>query len=152
MRILLSFTLIAAAVLPCAAKRVVTPEDYFAFESIADAHISPDGKQVAWVLTTVDQAKNRRETSIWVVGIDGQSAPRRLTAAGVNSNAPQWSPDGSHLAFLSTRGEGSERQIWMLPMDGGEAQMLTHVKNGVSAFRWSPDGKHFALTSRTGPS
>ena len=43
--------------------RGVTAEDYFAFESIGDAHISPDGKQVAYVLTTVDQKRNRRVTS-----------------------------------------------------------------------------------------
>jgi dipeptidyl aminopeptidase/acylaminoacyl peptidase len=153
MRILLPLALIAAAVAPASAdKRGVTPEDYFAFESIGDDHISPDGRQVAWVLTTVDQPKNRRDNSVWVVAADGQSAPRRLSAMGVNSNAPQWNPDGSRLAFLSTRGEAPERQIWILPMDGGEAQVLTHLKNGVAAFRWSPDGKHLVLTSRTGPS
>src|ERR1044071_2489717 len=85
------------------AKRGVTPEDYFAFENINDARISPDGKQVAYVVTTVDQKRNRRNASIWIVDIDGHSAPRRLTVEGVNSNSPRWSPDGSRLAFLSTR-------------------------------------------------
>src|SRR5438270_10210126 len=92
-----------AATATAFAKRGVTPEDYFAFESISDAHISPDGKQAAYVLTTIDQKRNRRNTSIWVVDIDGHSQPRRLTAEGVNSNSPRWSPDGSRLAFLSTR-------------------------------------------------
>src|SRR5215469_6424019 len=88
---------------PVFAKRGVTPEDYFAFENLNDAHISPGGKQVAYVLTTVDQKRNRRNTSIWVVDTNGGSAPRRLTAEGVNSNSPRWSPDGSRLAFLSAR-------------------------------------------------
>src|SRR5438552_18281667 len=89
-------------------KRGVTAEDYYAFENISDAHISPDGKQVAYALTIVDQKKNRRVTSIWAVSIDGLTAPRRLTAEGVNSTSPRWSPDGSRLAFLSSRGEPSE--------------------------------------------
>src|SRR5580658_4756789 len=88
-------------------RRGITAEDYFAFESIADAHISPDGKQVAYTLTTVDKAKNRRDSSIWVVAVDGRSTPRRLTAEGVNSSSPRWSPDGSRLAFVSTRTAGA---------------------------------------------
>src|SRR5882672_6236853 len=88
---------------PAFANRGITPEDYFAFQSVNDAHISPDGKQVAYVVTVVDQAKNRRNNSIWLVSTDGQNAPRRLTADGVNSTSPRWSPDGSRLAFLSTR-------------------------------------------------
>src|SRR5438046_1715235 len=125
-------------------KRGVTAEDYYAFENISDAHISPDGKQVAYALTIVDQKKNRRVTSIWAVSIDGLTAPRRLTAEGVNSTSPRWSPDGSRLAFLSSRGEPSEgqrAQICILRLDGGEAQVLTSLKNGVTGFQWSPDGK-----------
>ena len=146
--------LIAAALLPAAPpRRGVTSQDYLAFETISDPHISPDGKQVAYILTTIDAKKNRRDTSIWVVAIDGGSAPRRLSAEGFNSSSPRWSPDGSRLAFLSNReGEGSRPQICSLSMSGGEARVLTHVKNGVTAFQWSPDGKRFAALSRTGPS
>jgi dipeptidyl aminopeptidase/acylaminoacyl peptidase len=143
------------------ARRAITAEDYFAFESISDAHISPDGKQAAYVLTTVDRQKNRRDSSIWMVAVDGKSAPRRLTAEGVNSTSPRWSPDGSKLAFLSTRAAGSgadqaaeapRPQICILRMEGGEAQALTHMKSGAGAFQWSPDGKRLVTISRTGPS
>jgi len=144
------------------AGRGVTPEDYFAFHFLSDARISPNGKQVAYVLTVVNESKNRRESSIWAVSTDGHSEPRRLTAVGLNSNFPRWSPDGSRLAFLSSRSaDGSaiaggadtpRPQIWILPMGGGEAQVLSQLKNGVSAFQWSPDGKRLAAVGRTGPS
>lgn len=139
------------------AKRGVTAEDYFAFQSASDPRLSPDGKLVAFVVTTVDQARNRRDSSIWVVASDGQSAPRRLTAEGVNSSSPRWSPDGSRLAFLSSRppqppasttpaapatpatpAETPRPQICILPMSGGEAQVLTHLKNGAGAYRVVP--------------
>ena len=141
-----------------AAQRGVTPEDYFAFETISDAHIAPDGKQVVYALTTVDRQKNRRDTSIWMVDTDGHAAPRRLTEEGVSSSAPRWSPDGARLAFLSTRSTGAatddppRAQIWTLTLNGGEAQVLTHLKNGASAFQWSPDGKRLVVVSRAGPS
>ncbi|MDP8981182.1 MAG: S9 family peptidase [Acidobacteriota bacterium] len=139
------------------AKRGITPEDYFQFEFISDARIAPGGKQIAYVLSTIDQKKNRRTTSIWIIAADGHSSPRRLTAEGFNSNSPRWSPDGSLLAFLSSRNtdgaaETARSQICILHMDGGEAQTLSHLKNGVSAFHWSPDGKRFVAVSRSGPS
>ena len=141
-----------------AAKRGITAEDYFAFQSVSDAHISPDGKEVAYVVTTIDQKRNRRDSSIWMVSIDGQSASRRLTAEGVNSTSPRWSPDGTRLAFVSNRaagepgaGEPSRPQIYILRTDGGEAQALTHLKSGVNGFQWSPDGKRLVALSRTGP-
>ena len=57
------------------ANRGVTPEDYFAFHFLSDPHISPDGKQFAYVVTVIDQQKNRRTSSIWLVAADGRSAP-----------------------------------------------------------------------------
>jgi dipeptidyl aminopeptidase/acylaminoacyl peptidase len=153
--LILIFTLVASTA--ASAKRGVTPEDYFSFEFISDARIAPDGKQVAYVLSTIDQKKNRRATSIWVIAADGHSSPRRLTAEGFNSNSPRWSPDGSMLAFLSSRNaepgaEAARAQICILHMDGGEAQVLSHLKNGVSVMQWSPDGKRLVAVSRTGPS
>ncbi|HTU32885.1 MAG TPA: S9 family peptidase [Candidatus Acidoferrum sp.] len=146
------------------AKRGVTPEDYLAFEFLSDAHMSPDGKQVAYVVTTIDQKKNRRTSAIWSVAVDGHSEPRRLTSEGVSSNAPRWSPDGRTLAFLSARAtqaaepkagtpaEPPHPQICILHTDGGEAQVLTQLKNGVSSFQWSPDGKRLVAVARSGPS
>jgi hypothetical protein len=46
------------------ANRGITPEDYFAFQVINDPRISPGGRQVAYVLTAIDQKKNRRNSSI----------------------------------------------------------------------------------------
>ena len=150
-RLALATLAVAMLALPAIAKRGITSEDYFAFEFASDAHLSPDARQVAYVQTTVDQKANRRRTSVWSVDTDGKSAPRRLTAESNNSNAPRWSPDGSKLAFLSSRGEPAGNQIWILPMNGGEALQLTHVKSNVAGYQWSPDGKRFLLTSRTGP-
>jgi dipeptidyl aminopeptidase/acylaminoacyl peptidase len=163
--LLLSAVLIASAT--ALANRGVTPEDYFAFHFLNDAHISPDGKQVAYVMTVVDQQRNRRNSSIWIVAVDGRSAPRRLTAESSNSTAPRWSPDGTRLAFLSNRaGETREAtppaagapaepprpQICVLQMEGGEAQVVSHLKNGVTVYQWSPDGQRFVAVSRLGPS
>ena len=95
---LLTLVIFAPRDLRAQARRGVAPEDYFSFKFIGDPHISPDGKVVVYVLTTIEQKKNRRESSIWAVPADGSSAPRRLSAEGHSSSSPRWSPDGKTLA------------------------------------------------------
>jgi len=148
----------ASGELRAQASRGVTPEDYFSFKFISDPHISPDGKVVAYVLTVIDQKKNRRESAIWVVPADGSAAPRRLSAVGFSSNSPRWSPDGKTLAFLSARapesssGEKPKPQIYLLSISGGgEATALTKSKNGVQTYQWSPEGSRIAVVSSSGP-
>jgi dipeptidyl aminopeptidase/acylaminoacyl peptidase len=149
------------------ATRGITPEDYFSFQFISDPHISPDGKVVAYVLTKIDRAQNRRNSSVWMVATDGSRAPWQFTTAPQSSTAPRWSRDGKSLAFLSTRpestsgaavvagptgtAEAQRAQVYLLSMSGGEARRITNLKNGVSVFRWSPDGTRFVVVSRTGP-
>src|SRR5215470_16678731 len=86
-----------------ATKRGVTPEDYFSFKFLSDPHISPDGKLVAYVVTTVDRRQNRRHSSIWMAPMDGSRPPWQFTTSPQSSNSPRWSRDGQFLAFLSSR-------------------------------------------------
>ena len=142
--------------------RGVTPEDYLAFEFIADPNSSPDGKLVAYVVTKIDKAQNRRNSSIWMAATDGSRAPWQFTTSPQSSNSPRWSPDGKSLAFLSSRPESApavgataeppRNQVYLLSMNGGEAKRITSLKNGVSLFRWSPDGTRLVVVSRIGPS
>src|SRR5262247_2155171 len=87
--------------------RGVTPEDYFSFEFLNDPHISPDGKLVAYVVTKIDKAQNRRQSSIWLVTTDSSRAPWQFTTSPQSSSSPRWSPDGQSIAFLSSRPEST---------------------------------------------
>ncbi|MCA1641752.1 MAG: S9 family peptidase [Acidobacteria bacterium] len=86
-----------------AQRRGVTAEDYYSFEFAGDPHLSPDGRWVAYVVTTVDQRQNRRVSNVWLAAVDGSREPRQFTASPQSSNSPRWSPDGRTLAFLSAR-------------------------------------------------
>src|SRR5256885_4539282 len=93
MRLVVSLSLAAAlgvSALP-AQQRAISDSDLFAFRWVAGPQISPDGKQVAYVLVTVNAKHDGYETSIWSVATDGASPPRRLTA-GAPVGAPRPAP------------------------------------------------------------
>src|SRR5438034_3446695 len=147
MRVLLfALAAICSVVSLTAQQRAISDSDLFAFRWVASPQISPDGRQAAYVLVTVNAKHDGYETSLWLVNTDGASPPRRVTA-GPRDGAPRWSPDGSTLAFV--RPTDSRPQLHLLPLTGGEAQQLTDLPKGASPAVWSPDGKTIAFTSTT---
>ena len=121
-------------------KRAITEMDLFKFVWLADPQISPDGSQVAFVRVWVNQKADRYETAVWIISTSGGSA-RQLTA-GPRDGSPQWSPNGKTLAFARAPekdGRPQPAQIYLLSLDGGEAQPLTDVPRGIGPFEWSPD-------------
>jgi dipeptidyl aminopeptidase/acylaminoacyl peptidase len=126
-----------------AAKHAITFDDLIKMHRIAEPQISPDGKWVAYTMSTPDMDVNRGVSNIWIVSTTG-GAPMQLTQSGHDSS-PVWSPDGKTLAFLSSR--SGEAQVYLLLTGGGEAHALTHISTGVDIVKWSPDGKTIAFTS-----
>jgi len=125
--------------------RVVEPADLFRLRFLQDAQLSPDGKTVVYVVSHVDAGKEEEYATIWLLSLEtGES--RQFTAGLARDTNPQWSPEGKQVAFLSTRGD--KPQIYLIPVDGGEARALTAMKQGVGGGpAWSPDGKQIAFTA-----
>jgi len=122
--------------------RNLAVDDYFRIKDVEDAQISPDGKWVAYVVTTHDAKDDKDKKRIWMVGSGGEAIP--LTIEDANSRRPRWSPDGKYLGFLSERGS-EKKQVWLLTLGGGEAEQLTNAIQDVDAFEWSPMGDRLVL-------
>lgn len=124
----------------------MTLDALFRLQDVSDPEVSPDGKWVAYTLSTIDTTADKRLTDIWMVNWDG-TQDIRLTYANENSaSAPRWSPDGKYLSFTSDRpGKAKGSQVWVLDRRGGEAHQLTDTKNHLSYYAWSPDGKKLLL-------
>ena len=128
------------------APHAMTLDDLFRLQEVGDPQLSPDGKWVAYTVSTIDTTADKRLTDIWMVNWEG-SEDIRLTYAGENSaSAPRWSPDGKFLSFTSDRpGKAKGSQVWLLDRRGGEARQLTDVKGKLSYYAWSPDAKKLLL-------
>ena len=84
---------------------------------------------------------------LWRVGADG-SAPRQLTSGRGQDGAPQVSPDGSRVLFVSDRSGNGD--LWTVPLAGGEPQRLTDSPVDDGPGWWSPDGQTILFVSRRG--
>lgn len=119
----------------------------------SDPQLSPDGRQVAFVLTRSEEedprkpdpayARPRLRSQIW--HSDGEQAAQ-LTRGEGSDASPRWSPDGATLAFTRASA-GAKPQLYLLPLSGGEAQRITDFEHGVQDVQWSPDGQALTFLS-----
>jgi dipeptidyl aminopeptidase/acylaminoacyl peptidase len=124
------------------------PEDVYELVAVGDPRISPDGKTCAFVVTTIDREESKYKSAIWMVTTDGSQAQRRFTYGDRRDSTPRWSPDGTRLAFGSNRENEKAAQLYVIPVEGGEALKLTDLKESVEDVVWCPDSSRIAFTSR----
>lgn len=125
---------------PAAAQalRPMTAVNLLEVPRVTDPQLSPDGRQVLYVVERPDWKANRRVGHVWRANTDGSSAIQ-LTNGERGETSPRWSPDGTRIAFLARRGEAEEAQLYVL--DVGEGQQLTRHPTPVSEIQWAPDGR-----------
>jgi dipeptidyl aminopeptidase/acylaminoacyl peptidase len=136
-------------------RKPFSPETLYELHWISDPQIAPDGQRVAYVQHWVEEGERKGKrgpvyrTAIFLS--DGEhTTPRRLTRSqGADDWMPRWAPDGSTLAFLSTR-NGQKAHLFVLQLDGGEAEQITRpddLSEGVKQFDWHPAGVAFCFVS-----
>lgn len=119
---------------------------------VSDPQPSPDGRSVVLVVSRVNAAENRHDANLVLVDV-ASGATRVLTRDRRGVRHPRFSPSGDRLAFLAQVGSGKDAaaQLFVLPMNGGDALRLTNLTRGVSHFAWRPDGKALAFAAPDEP-
>jgi len=130
--------------------RAIVPDDLFHLGFLAGADLSPDGTRVVFAQTRVVRGEGDEDdvehTDLHLLDVESGSI-RRLTFSDSTNSAPAISPDGSTVAFTSTRA-AEKPQLWLLPLDGGEPRQLTKLPQGVGGGAvWSPEGTKIAFTA-----
>jgi dipeptidyl aminopeptidase/acylaminoacyl peptidase len=156
-------------------RRLFAPADILRVAGVSDAQISPNGQ---WVVYTVSTTEGDRTIStLWLARTGEQLAgqptslptptrqtdrdwreitrpPSQLLPQSWAASTPRWSPDGSRIAFLSTRDNLSG--IWIVNPVKAEPRFVAQVQStnffmpyAGESFAWSPDGKRIAYISAT---
>jgi dipeptidyl aminopeptidase/acylaminoacyl peptidase len=134
--------------------RAYTAADHAKLLMPASPVISPDARRIAFTMKSADLQNSKWLTQVYLLNTADKSV-RALTTSPSGSNSPAWSPKGTALSFLSRREflddslkrHSGTAQLFLLPMDGGEAAPLTTLENGIDEYAWSPDGGSIAILS-----
>ena len=125
--------------------------DLLDVDRVSSPALSPDGKQVVYVVRETDMQANKGRTSLWLVGLDG-AAPRVLDRHAKGASSPMWSSDGQHVYFLSSRAGTS--QVFRIRVDGvdsGAVEQITALPVAVANLALSPDGSKLAVSAELFP-
>jgi dipeptidyl aminopeptidase/acylaminoacyl peptidase len=134
---------------------MLPPPAYFALDDVykivglSSPRISPDGKSLVFVRSHVNLQTDKRDPQLMELDI-ATKAERALTETRPGASDPAWSPSGGTIAFLADY-EKTGKQIYLMPMEGGDAVRVTNAPQGVDQFAWRPDGSAIAYVTADAP-
>ncbi len=145
-------------------KPKLTLDEFFNSVEFNELQLSPDGNSVVIGTVRADWEHSIFRKDLWLYRDDGHGGSlTQLTQSG-HDTAPQWSPDGKWIAFLSERksafakaadsDDADEKdrgvnQLYVISVSGGEAFALTQGEEEVHAFGWSPDSRVLYFATRS---
>src|SRR5205823_2736437 len=110
-----------------------------------DPRISPDGSEVVYVVSVLDEEKGKYNSDLWLVTIKDKKAVQ-LTRRPGRDDSPRWSPNGKTIAFISDR--SGSAQVWLLSRADGDPRQATRHATAITDYAWSADGKYLAILAK----
>jgi dipeptidyl aminopeptidase/acylaminoacyl peptidase len=125
--------------------RRLSADDLPKLVRITDPQFSPDGKTIAINVARANLKDDRWDTEIDLIDIATRGV-RVMTRERLGVGSARWSPTGDRIAFLA-QDVNKKAQIFILPLEGGDAMQLTHSKTPISLLAWKPDGASLAYAA-----
>jgi Tol biopolymer transport system component len=154
-----------------AASKRLELADLAAIVRVSDPQLSPDGRSIVFVLARPNVKEARYDKSLVLVDV-ANGSQRILTYGRRGVASPRWSPTGDRIAFIDAavptpeeaaaesapagaepgsnsdlaHGEPKD-EVFVMPMNGGDAHRITSAPRDVEQFAWSPDGSQIAYAT-----
>lgn len=142
------------------ANEPIVATDLYRIRTVSAIEVASDATRAIFVVNSIGTQTGKdgdtehiNQSHLWTVSLTGNNAnPQQLTFGTRRDSQPKISPDGRLVAFvrrgIKDFGEGAdEAQVWILPLAGGEARQVTHLKHGASQPQWLPNGKQLLVSS-----
>jgi dipeptidyl aminopeptidase/acylaminoacyl peptidase len=150
-RISAVIALLVAAAAFAQTKQPLTHETLFLMKRVGAPLPSPDGKWVVFSVTEPSYDEKEVVSDLWIVPSDGSARPRRVTSSKASESDVTWAPDSHRIAFSAKREGDDANQIYILDLNGGEAQRATSLSTGARSPVFRPDGKAILFSSSVYP-
>ena len=139
-RLVLLFSLFLNTTYGQIGKDKILVTDMTKIHQVNNISISPDGKRAIYSLKINEPNESDKldfdyRTHLWLS--DFQTV-KQITRGSESVSGATWSADSKQIAF--SRNVKKQAQIFIMPLDGGEAFQLTDLKYGANNPQWSPDG------------
>lgn len=115
--------------------------------SVSVPTIDPTGRTAVVATSRANFSTDSYTGQLWQLDTAGEAEPRRITS-GKSDRAPQFSPDGTLVAFVRPDEKGRP-QIAVVDARGGEPRIITDRPLGVGSFVWSSDSRQIAFVAAT---
>lgn len=125
----------------------ITLEQIANTRGVSAVAISPDGNQIAYVLSVPRQVgvddDGPARSELHVVDRAGNS--RAFITGKVSVGGVEWTPDGQGIVYLAKRDGDETRALYRIPLQGGESRRIATLKSDIASFSLSADGRRVAL-------
>eukprot|EP00761_Pharyngomonas_kirbyi_P014454 gb/GECH01014484.1/.p1 GENE.gb/GECH01014484.1/~~gb/GECH01014484.1/.p1 ORF type:complete len:698 (+),score=186.10 gb/GECH01014484.1/:1-2094(+) len=135
-------------------KTLFTSDKFTQVKRLSSLCVSPNGRYAVFSISQFNSSEKKMSSALFRIdlnSLDSEPFPLTTVSPSMSVSSPTFSPDSKFVAFISKRENDKTEQIYIIPIDGGEAQRLSSFPISVGHLRWSPDNRRIFFVAAVYP-